>query len=118
MAHNFYVDLDDETKDAFYDASVDERLNPANIDDYPYERWPSIGAKVVRSSDWLPDYLTDAVWDEFSSNQAQMYADVLTREVRGHKFDEPEDSEARRILNIVQWFRYWSDHDVEIYGGP
>lgn len=108
MSHNLYAEIDSRIEQLYYD----------DRDQYQFEKPPSIGVKVIRSSDWLPAHLCDAVWEDFTPNQARMYADALQRQVGSHVFREAGSEEARRIIDIALWLHYWADHDVGINGGP
>jgi hypothetical protein len=117
MTYNLYATLIDEERQQYYDGTIGQRLDPKS--DYPYEERPSIGAKVIRGSDWLPPHLVDVVHDDFTANQAKLYAEALHRACCSHIAESDEETEEiRRIMNIVNWLRYWSDQKIGVHGSP
>ncbi|MFB6237029.1 MAG: hypothetical protein ABEH81_01530 [Halopenitus sp.] len=105
MAHNFYAEIEAE-----YNGREGQ-------DDYPYARPPTHGVKHIRDSKYLPDYLRTAVWEEFSPEQARMYAECLNDELTG-LWPQRENDRIQQIQRTANWLKYWSEQDVDIRGAP
>lgn len=116
MSHNLYAEISNEYIDAYYEGDRTEFPNGK----YPYSKSPSIGAKIIRSSTWLPDWITDASWEKFTPNQTMMYAiaiaDQASRLENMSRLDR--QNELKRLCNIIGWLTYWSRQGVGIRGGP
>lgn len=115
MSHTLYAKIDGDERQAYTEA--ENFLEVQDIDGYPYRESPHMGAKVIRDSDWLPTYLVEAVYQEFTPEQAVMYGDALMKKCGGYiPQGDREKQEFRTVIEIATWLQYWGFNGVAVEG--